>query len=226
MVIAIPELFDPAEVRELRALLDGADWTDGRATAGHRAARAKQNEQLALDDPLARRLADTVLARLAQTPLFVAAALPARVLQPRFSRYDGRGHYGNHVDNAIFPVPGTGEHLRSDVSATLFLSEPEDYEGGELVIEDTFGSHAIKLPAGHMVLYPGSSLHRVAPVTRGVRLVSFFWVQSFVASPEQRRTLHELDGAIQSLLADHPDHAALDRLTQVYHNLLRQWSAP
>jgi PKHD-type hydroxylase len=225
MVIEIPDLFDAAEVREIRSALEAANWADGRATAGHRAARVKENEQLPLDHPLAKQLADRVLARLAQTPLFIAAALPARVLQPRFSRYDGRGHYGNHVDNAIFPIPGTGEHLRSDVSSTLFLSDPEEYDGGELVIEDMFGTHTAKLPAGSLIVYPGSSLHRVMPVTRGVRFVSFFWTQSFVASPEKRRLMFELDGAIQSVATDHPEHASIDTLTQVYHNLLRQWSA-
>ena len=224
MVIEIPELFRPDEVREMRAALEAADWADGRATAGHRAARVKENEQLPLDHPLAKQLADRVQARLFQTPLFIAAALPQRVLQPRFSRYDGRGHYGNHVDNAIFPIPGTGEHLRSDVSSTLFLSDPDEYDGGELVIEDMFGTHSIKLPAGHLIVYPGSSLHRVVPVTRGVRFVSFFWTQSFVASPERRRLLLELDGAIQSVASDHPEHDSVDTLTQVYHNLLRQWS--
>ncbi|MBB4857696.1 PKHD-type hydroxylase [Novosphingobium chloroacetimidivorans] len=224
MVIEIPELFEPTEVREIRAALEAAPWTDGRATAGHQAARVKDNEQLALDLPLARELSDRVLARLSQTPLFIAAALPARVLPPRFSRYDGRGQYGAHVDNAIFPVPGTGEHLRSDVSATLFLSDPADYDGGELVIEDMFGTHSAKPAAGHLIVYPGSSLHRVMPVTRGVRYAAFFWVQSFVASAERRRLLLDLDGAIQSVAGDHPEHAAVDTLTQVYHNLLRQWS--
>lgn len=225
MVIEIPELFSADEVRSFRQALEQADWADGRATAGHRAAQVKENEQLALDHPLARQLADRVLARLMQTPLFIAAALPSRVLQPRFSRYDGRGHYGNHVDNAIFPIPGTGEHLRSDVSSTLFLSDPDEYDGGELMIEDMFGTHAVKLPAGHLIVYPGSSLHRVAPVTRGTRFASFFWTQSFVAAPERRRLLLELDGAIQSVASDHPEHGSVDTLTQVYHNLLRQWSS-
>lgn len=225
MVIEIPELFDAAEVREMRDALESADWADGRATAGHRAVRVKENEQLPLDHPLARQLADRVLDRLGKTPLFIAAALPAKVLQPRFSRYDGRGHYGNHVDNAIFPIPGTGEHLRSDVSGTLFLSDPDEYDGGELVIEDMFGTHTAKLSAGSLIVYPGSSLHRVEPVTRGTRFVSFFWTQSFIASPERRRLMFELDGAIQSVAADHPEHSSVDTLTQVYHNLLRQWSA-
>jgi PKHD-type hydroxylase len=225
MVIEIPELFSGDEVRAFREALEAADWADGRATAGHRAAQVKENEQLPLEHPLAKQLADRVLARLMQTPLFIAAALPQRVLQPRFSRYDGRGHYGNHVDNAIFPIPGTGEHLRSDISSTLFLSDPDEYDGGELVIEDMFGAHTVKLPAGHLIVYPGSSLHRVAPVTRGTRFVSFFWTQSFVAAPERRRLLLELDGAIQGVASDHPEHASINTLTQVYHNLLRQWSA-
>lgn len=224
MVIEIPELFDVNEVHELRNALETADWTDGRATAGHRAARVKENDQLPLDNPLAKELAGHVLARLGQTPKFIAAALPSKVLQPRFSRYDGRGHYGDHVDNAIFPIAGTGEHLRSDISCTLFLSEPEEYDGGELIIQDMFGTHSVKLPAGHLIVYPGSSLHRVAPVTRGIRYASFFWTQSFVASAERRRLMFELDGAIQSVATDHPEHSSVDTLTQVYHNLLRQWS--
>ena len=226
MIISVPALFTPDEVREMRALLEGADWADGRATAGHRAARVKENEQLPLDDPLARALADRVLERLGQTPGFIAAALPRRILQPRFSRYDGRGQYGNHVDNALFPVPGTGDYVRSDVSSTLFLSDPGEYDGGELVIEDTFGTQSVKLAAGDLIVYPSSSLHRVAPVTRGRRYVAFLWTQSFVASAEQRRMLYELDGAIQALGADHPDHGSVDGLTHVYHNLLRHWSQP
>lgn len=224
MVIEIPELFAPSEVRDMRKALEAANWDDGRATAGYRAARVKDNDQLAIDHPLARELGQRVLAKLSQTPLFIAAALPARVLPPRFSRYDGQGQYGNHVDNAIFPLPGTGEHVRSDISATLFLSEPDEYDGGELVIEDMFGSHSAKLPAGHVIVYPGSSLHRIEPVTRGVRYAAFFWTQSFVASAERRRLLFELDGAIQSVATDHPEHDSVDTLTQVYHNLLRQWS--
>jgi PKHD-type hydroxylase len=224
MVIEIPELFTRDEVGEMRDALASADWSDGRTTAGYRAARVKDNEQLPIDHPLARQLGDRVLARLSQTPLFIAAALPARVLPPRFSRYAGRGHYGNHVDNAIFPLPGTGEHVRSDVSATLFLSDPDEYDGGELVIEDMFGIHRAKLPPGHAIVYPGSSLHRVEPITRGVRYAAFFWTQSFVASAERRRLLFELDGAIQSVATDHPEHGSVDTLTQVYHNLLRQWS--
>jgi PKHD-type hydroxylase len=224
MVIEIPELLSPEETAVLRGELAGANWQDGRMTAGHRAAKFKVNEQLAPDDPLAVELGVQILDRLAQTPLFIAAALPLRVLPPRFSRYEGNGAYGDHVDNAIMILPGGREHLRADVSATLFLSAPDSYDGGELVIEDMLGTHEIKPEAGDLVIYPSSSLHRVAPVTRGTRIAAFFWTQSFVASAEQRRLLFELDGAIQDLTADHPDHASIDNLTGVYHNLLRQWS--
>jgi len=223
MVVEIPALFDRQEAAAMRAALEAADWADGRATAGHRAARVKDNQQLPLDAPLARQLGDRIRERLAQTPLFVAATLPRHVLEPRFSRYAGCGAYGNHVDNAIFPT-AAGGFLRSDVSCTLFLSEPADYDGGELVIEGQFGTQSAKLPAGHAVVYPASSLHHVAPVTRGVRLVAFLWVQSFVADAQRRRLLFELDGAIQALTADHPEHASIDVLTGTYHNLLRQWS--
>jgi PKHD-type hydroxylase len=224
MLLAIPDLLSVEEVRDARARLAAADWQDGRATAGHRAQGVKRNLQLPLDHPLGKALGDLILDRLARTPLFVAATLPLRVLPPRFNRYEGGGQYGNHVDNAIFPLPGSPERVRSDVSATLFLSDPDDYDGGELVIEDTFGAQQVKLPAGHMVVYPGSSLHRVTPVTRGTRYAAFFWTQSLVAADAQRRILFELDGAIQRLAGDHPDHASLDALTGVYHNLLRQWS--
>ena len=156
--------------------------------------------------------------------MFIAAARPLRVLPPRFNRYEVGGSYGNHIDNAIFPIPGSTLRVRSDISATLFLTECDQYDGGELIIEDSFGAQTVKLPAGHMVIYPGSSLHRVNPVTRGVRLASFFWTQSLVASDRQRRTLFELDTAIQQLTGDYPDHGSIDRLTGVYHNLLRQWS--
>jgi PKHD-type hydroxylase len=224
MLVEIPELLSRTEVEQARAALAAADWEDGRATAGHRAQGVKRNLQLSLDHPLARDLGETILGRLGQMPLFVAATLPLRVLPPRFNRYEGGGTYGDHVDSAIFPVPGTQAHVRSDVSATLFLSDPDDYDGGELVIEDSFGSHRVKLPAGHLITYPGSSLHRVTAVTRGTRYAAFFWTQSLIRSDAQRRTLFDLDNAIQALTGDHPEHASLDTLTGVYHNLLRQWS--
>ena len=224
MLVAISDLLSQPEVAEMRAALAAADWQDGRATAGYRAREVKRNLQLPLDHPLAKRLGDQILGHLGRAPLFVAATLPLRVLPPRFNRYEGGGTYGDHVDNAIQPIPGTNLHVRSDISATLFLSDPADYDGGELVIQDSFGQQQVKLPAGHMIVYPGSSLHRVTPVTRGTRYASFFWVQSFVASTEQRRHLFELDTAIQALVADHPGHRSIDALTNVYHNLLRSWS--
>ena len=224
MLVTVPDLLSTDEAAGVRARLEAAEWEDGRATAGHRAARVKANRQLPLDHPLARELGDMLLERLARNPLFVAAALPLRVLPPRFNRYEGGGHYGSHVDSAIFPVPGSATRVRTDLSATLFLSDPEAYEGGALVIEDSFGEQRVGLPAGQMLLYPGSALHRVEPVTRGVRYAAFFWTQSLVARDDRRRVLFELDGAIQAVSADHPDHAAIERLSNVYHNLLRQWS--
>jgi PKHD-type hydroxylase len=165
-----------------------------------------------------------ILDRLGRTPLFIASALPLRVLQPRFNRYEDSGTYGSHVDSGVFPIPGTGLHIRTDISATLFLSDPHEYEGGELVIEEPFGERSVKLPAGHLVVYPGNSLHRVNPVTSGIRFASFFWTQSMIRDDQQRRILFDLDVAIQALNRDHPDHSSIDPLTSVYHNLLRQWS--
>lgn len=226
MLLQIPDLFSADEVRDARAALEAADWIDGRATAGHRAARVKSNLQLALDDPTARRLGDAIVDRLGQTPLFIAAALPLRVLPPRFNRYEGDGAYGAHVDSAIFPIPGTALRVRTDISATLFFSDPDEYDGGELVIQDSFGDQRVKLPAGHLVIYPGNSLHHVTPVTRGTRYASFFWTQSLVQSDQTRRLLFELDTAIQALTADHPDHPSGDQLTNIYHTLLRQSATP
>ena len=225
MMVQIPALLSSADVRQGREMLQQAAWQDGRATAGHQAVQVKQNLQLPLDSPVARQLGDLVLDRLGQCPLFIAAALPLRVLPPRFNRYEGGGTYGNHVDNALFRMPGADAYVRTDISCTLFFSEPDEYDGGELVVEDSYGDHRVKLSAGDMVLYPGTSHHRVTPVTRGTRFASFFWTQSLVASEVQRRTLFELDNAIQRLAGDHPDHASIAALTGVYHNLLRQWSA-
>lgn len=224
MMLAIPELLSKTDLLSCRKVIDQATWQDGRATAGHQAVQVKSNLQLPLDSPAAQQLGDLILERLGQCPLFIAAALPLRVLQPRFNRYEGGGAYGNHIDNALFRVPGAGTYVRSDISCTLFLNDPDDYEGGELVIEDSYGDHRVKLPAGDMVIYPGTSHHRVTPVTKGARIASFFWTQSLVPSEIQRRTLFELDTAIQQLTADHPDHASIAQLTGVYHNLLRQWS--
>lgn len=224
MLVHVPDLFSADEVREMRLRLETAEWQDGRATAGHRAALVKRNEQLPLDHPLTHTLGSRIVDRLGQTPLFIAATLPVRVLPPRFNRYAGGDTYGAHVDNAIVPVPGTAERVRSDVSATLFLSDPDTYDGGELVIEDTFGQQRVKLEAGDLIVYPGSSLHHVTPVTRGTRYAAFFWTQSLVRADAQRRLLFDLDSAIQAIGGDHPDHASIDTLTGIYHNLLRQWS--
>jgi PKHD-type hydroxylase len=224
MLVTISGLLSADEVREARALLESAEWQDGRATAGYIAARAKANQQLPLDHPLGKRLGDLILEKLSRTPLFIAAALPLRILPPRFNRYAGGGTYGNHVDNAIFPIPGTALRLRTDISTTVFFSDPDDYDGGELVVEDSYGDQRVKLPAGDAVVYPGNSLHRVTPVTRGVRYASFFWTQSLIRSDEKRRILFDLDCAIQQLTTDHPDHASIDDFTGTYHNLLRLWS--
>ncbi|MBN8831761.1 MAG: Fe2+-dependent dioxygenase [Sphingomonadales bacterium] len=224
MLVTISGLFSADEVREARTLLEAAEWQDGRATAGHIAARVKANQQLPLDHPIAKRLGDRILDKLSRTPLFIAAALPLRILPPRFNRYEGGGTYGNHVDNAIFSIPGTALRLRTDVSTTLFFSDPDEYDGGELIVEDSYGDQRVKLPAGDAIVYPGSSLHRVTPVTRGVRYASFFWTQSLVRSDEKRRILFDLDCAIQQLTADHPGHGSIDDFTGTYHNLLRLWS--
>ncbi|WP_440225189.1 Fe2+-dependent dioxygenase [Dokdonella sp. MW10] len=224
MLLHIPDVLNADEVRQCREALERAAWGDGRASAGHLAAKAKQNEQLPVDDPLAVELGNRLVDRLATVPRFMAAALPLRVLPPRFNRYTGGGTYGNHIDNAIFSIPGTPLRVRSDLSATLFFSAPDEYEGGELVVEDTYGTQRVKLPAGHLVLYPGTSLHRVEPVTRGTRYAAFFWVQSLVRDDTRRALLLELDDAIQRVGAQLPDDAAVASLTGVYHNLLRQWA--
>ncbi|MCY1285091.1 PKHD-type hydroxylase [compost metagenome] len=224
MMLTIPDVLTPEQVLKCRTALERASWQDGRKTAGHIAASAKDNEQLAQDDPLAVEIGDFILERLVGNPQFMAAALPLKVLPPRFNRYTGGGTYGNHIDNSIFTVPGTPHRVRADLSATLFFSEPGDYEGGDLVVQDHFGSHRVKLPAGHLVLYPSGSLHRVEPVTRGARLASFFWIQSLVREESQRAMLLELDESIQALTRQLPDSPELVRLTGLYHNLLRHWS--
>ena len=226
MIVQIPAVLAPAQVQAMREALLGADWVDGLATAGHQGAAVKRNRQLAEGTGLARALGDTVLAALERHPLFISAALPAEVYPPMFNRYEGGETFGTHVDNAVRLVPGTGRKLRTDLSATLFLTEPDSYDGGELLIEDTFGAHGIKLAAGDLVLYPSSSLHRVEPVTRGVRLASFFWVQSMVADEAARNLLFDLDTAIQRLAQTHADEAARLQLTGCYHNLLRRWARP
>ena len=224
MMLTIPNVLTAEQVRECRLALEQADWADGRLTAGHVAVKAKSNQQLPLDHPLARQVGDLILNTLGKNPRFISAALPLRVLPPRFNRYTGGGTYGDHIDNAIFAVPGAPQRVRSDISATLFFCEPADYEGGELIVQDSYGSHSVKLPAGHMVIYPGSSLHQVTPVTRGTRLASFFWIQSLVREDHRRSMLWELDNAIQALTRAAADNPSIPQLTGVYHNLVREWS--
>lgn len=226
MIITIPNVLTNDEVLTCRNTLSSATWESGLATAGHLAATVKNNDQLPLEHPAGRQLGELILQALSTHPAFIAAALPARILPPRFNRYMGGGTYGNHIDNAIFALPGTAQRLRSDISVTLFLSSPADYDGGELIIEDTFGTHRIKLPAGHMVVYPSSSLHRVNPVTQGTRLASFFWVQSLIREDHRRRLLWDLDQSIQGLTLQDANAAEISRLTGVYHNLVREWSTP
>ena len=223
MLLHIPDILDREQVLQLRAALDAADWTDGRETVGAQGAQVKHNRQLPDASPLRRKLGDVVLAALAKNPLYHAAALPLRTLPPRFNRYEGGGEYGMHVDGSVMALPN-GEQLRSDISCTLFLSEPDDYDGGELIVSDTYGEHEVKLPAGDVIIYPSSSLHRVQPVTRGARVAAFFWVQSLVRDDGRRRLLYELDASIQRLVATGADRDAVLQLTGTYHNLLRQWA--
>ncbi|MFV0283105.1 MAG: Fe2+-dependent dioxygenase [Castellaniella sp.] len=224
MLIAIPELLTPDEVRQCRAELEAAPWTDGRRTAGHVATHIKANRQLALDDSTGRRIGARIVQALSQHPVFQSAALPERILPPRFNRYEGGEHYGFHIDNAIFQVPGGAERIRTDVSTTVFFSDPDEYEGGELIIQDTYGDQRVRLPAGHAVVYPGTSLHRVTPVTRGVRYGAFFWTQSLVRDDSRRALLLNQDIAIQRLIQAGADSETVAQLTGVYHNLLRMWS--
>ena len=230
MLLHIPSILSPTQLADMRAALAFAEWIDGRATVGAQGAQVKRNQQLADRSPLSQRLGEVVLTALAANPLFHAATLPAQILPPRFNRYEGGGEYGFHVDGAVMGLTGNdgqpASQLRSDVSCTLFLAEPADYDGGELIISDTYGEHDVKLPAGDLIVYPSSSLHRVAPVTRGERAASFFWVQSLVRDAEQRRMLLELDTSIQSLTATGAERESVLRLTNVYHNLLRRWAEP
>lgn len=223
MLLHVPGILQGDELARMRAALEAADWADGRETVGVQGARVKRNQQLVESSPLRAELARIVLTALSRSPLYFAAALPLKTLTPRFNRYAGGGEYGFHVDGAVMHA-GDGEHVRSDVSCTLFLNEPGEYDGGELVISDTYGEHEVKLPAGDLILYPSSSLHRVVPVTRGARLASFFWVQSMVRDDARRGMLLEMDGAIERLRCSGADADAVLRLTGVYHNLLRQWA--
>lgn len=225
MLIAIDKVLNKDEVRAFRARLDNAPWQDGLATAGTLARTVKNNQQLADGSEIAVALGEQILRRLGSHPLFISAALPNKIYPPKFNRYSDGGTYGAHVDSALMQVPGTTVTVRSDVSATLFLSEPDEYEGGELEIEGPFGVQTVKLDAGDLVLYPSSSLHRVTPVTRGARIASFFWIESLVADDGERTLLFDLDQAIQGLTpAVAADDANLLKLTGIYHNLLRRWA--
>lgn len=224
MMLQVPNVLTSAQLGQFRETLQQADWADGKITAGYQSAKAKHNLQLPEDHPTTRQLGEIVLDALAQNTLFMSAVLPLKVFPPLFNCYQGGGNFGVHVDNAIRDIRGTPHRVRTDISATLFLSEPSEYDGGVLVIEDTFGAHNVKLPAGHMVLYPASSLHKVEAVTRGARIASFFWIQSLVREDAHRAQLFDLDNAIQALTQSMPEHPALVQLTGVYHNLLRGWS--
>jgi PKHD-type hydroxylase len=224
MLLSVPDVLTAEQVAHARQLLDKAEWVDGRVTAGHQSARAKDNVQIPEGHPLARQLGEMILTALGKNPLFVSAALPLHVFPPLFNRYSGGQSFGTHVDNAIRQVAGTAHRIRTDLSATLFFSGPEEYDGGELCVEDTYGVKSVKLPPGHLVLYPATSLHHVRPVTKGARICSFFWIQSMVRDDTQRSLLFDLDLAIQRLSADHPQHPSAIQLTGVYHNLLRQWA--
>ena len=227
MLITIPNIFTVEQVAEARKALLEANWVDGRVTAGYQAREVKNNMQLPEGSPIAVSLGDMVLKGLARSPLFMSAALPLRVFPPMFNSYSGGQTFGTHVDTAIRQIASTGQRIRTDLSATLFLTAPEDYDGGELIVEDAYGTHSVKLPAGHMVLYPATSLHRVEPVTRGARISSFFWIQSMVRQDIQRTLLFDLDASIQRL-AQVPANPEIQQtgvqLTGVYHNLLRQWT--
>lgn len=226
MLLQIPEVFSKAEVAALRARLDAGPWADGNATSGHQSATAKKNLQLPEDSDVAKEVSALVVQALNANPMFVAAALPHTIFPPLFNRYEGGDQFGLHVDNAIRQSRTSGAiRIRSDLSATLFLSEPEDYDGGELIIEEMYGSQAIKLPAGDLVLYPSKSLHRVTPVTRGARVSSFMWMQSLVRDDADRETLFRLDIATQRVSYERgPKDQAVIELTGVYHNLLRRWT--
>jgi PKHD-type hydroxylase len=227
MLVCVPGVLGKHDVADVRRIMDASEWEDGRSTAGAQSALVKRNEQLPPDSEVARKLGNRIVSALTANPRFLSAAIPLHIFPPLFNRYaaaDGH-HFGVHVDNAVRGDRLTGLRIRTDLSVTLFLSEPEDYDGGELVIEDAYGSHEIKLPAGDLVLYPASSLHLVTPVTRGSRVASFFWLQSMIRDAHARSLIYDLDGAIQALVArlgrDDPETV---KLTGIYHNLIRKWA--
>ncbi|MDB6133002.1 MAG: PKHD-type hydroxylase [Verrucomicrobiales bacterium] len=228
MLIEIPDVLTPEQVRHARGILDHTEWVDGRVTAGHQSAQSKDNRQIPEGHPAAVQLGNLIQEALWKNPIFIAAALPLHILPPLFNRYSGGQSFGTHVDNAIRQIPGTRQRIRTDLSATLFFADPSEYDGGELCVEDTYGVQSVKLPAGHMILYPATSLHHVTPVTRGTRVSSFFWIQSMIRDDTRRSLLFDLDLAIQRLTRDagnlEPVKQSNIQLTGVYHNLLRQWA--
>ena len=224
MMLHVPEVLSAPQVQQLRRALDATEWVDGRETVGDQGAKVKRNRQLPEQSPVSQELGRLVLAALARHPLFFSAALPLHYVPPLFNRYEGGEHYGLHIDGSVRRVPGTGAQLRTDLSCTLFLCEPEEYEGGELEVVDTYGVHEVKLPAGDLILYPSTSLHRVTPVMRGARVCSFFWLQSMVRDNHQRGMLFELAQSIQKLRARLGETDETVALTGHYHNLLRLWS--
>ncbi|MEG9526323.1 MAG: Fe2+-dependent dioxygenase [Hyphomicrobiales bacterium] len=223
MLVHIPQVLNADQVARCRTIMDQAAWTDGRVTAGFQSAQVKKNLQLPEDAPEAQELGGMVMLALKRSPLFLSAALPHTVFPPLFNRYDSGMTFGAHIDNAIRQSLD-GQRIRTDISATLFLSGPDEYDGGELTVEDTYGSHAVKLPAGDLVIYPADSLHNVTPITRGSRVASFFWIQSLIRDRTRRALLFDLDTSIRHLTRDVPGHDALVTLTGTYHNLLRQWA--
>ena len=228
MILHIPDVLTPEQALQARKTLEKAEWVDGKVTAGYQSAQTKNNMQIPENHPVARELGEMILQALGKNAQFLSASLPLKVFPPLFNRYRGGQAFGTHVDNAIRQVPGTQHRIRTDLSATLFFSDPKDYEGGELIVEDTYGVHSSKLPAGHMVLYPATSLHHVKPVTKGARICSFFWIQSMVREDAHRTLLFDLDLSIQRLARDLKQNEIASQtavqLTGVYNNLLRQWA--
>ncbi len=224
MMIHVPKVLTIEQVADCRRLLESAEWIDGKATVGEQGALAKRNRQLPELSPVGRQLGELILTALARNPLFFSAALPLKSVPPLFNRYEGGEHYGDHIDGAVRAVPGSSHFIRTDLSSTLFLTDPSDYDGGELVVSDTFGEQTVKLPAGDLILYTSGSLHRVNPVTRGARVSSFFWTQSMVADERHREHLYRLDQTIQKLRGKIGETAETIALAGHYHNLLRMWS--
>jgi PKHD-type hydroxylase len=225
MLVCVPDVLSKQEVAEFRSIMDAAPWEDGRSTAGAQSALVKKNEQLPPNGEVARALGQRIVKALTANPLFISAAIPLHIFPPLFNRYGPGHHFGIHVDNAVRGDPMTGLRIRTDMSVTLFLSEPDEYDGAELIVEDYYGSHEVKLPAGHLVLYPASSLHMVTPITRGTRVASFFWLQSVIRDERARSMIFDLDNTIQTLVQrlgrDDPETV---KLTGIYHNLIRHWA--